>query len=219
LVLNIFSGEPFYHLWYLYMIPGLYAVAPFLSRLISRSPRRRLWFLASAVLCVNCAYAFSGIDLVHMPFGFLINWVNYLGYFMLGHLFYTSERRLSPALLFVGYLTSMAIAAAGTVSFFPSVTSSYFFNYNSLPVTFGAVCFFLLFCRWKLSAPNVMSRLARYSLGVYLIHAFIVDAFVRLDLVPANAVIGMLLLFGAGFGGSLLLTFVLKKIKYTRRIV
>ena len=219
LVVNILSGEPFYHLWYLYMVLGLYAITPFLRTLTARLPRHTLWAVALTVLCINCIYAFWGIQLDHMQFGFIINWFNYLGYFLLGYLFVSSNNRFSSAFLIGGYLVSMAIAATGTISFFPGKASAYFLNRNSLLIVFGALCFFQLFNQWKPSKPNFLSRLAPYSFGIYLIHAFVIETSRRFGLIPENAFVGVFFLLASSLSVSFLLTWILKKVNYLRRII
>lgn len=46
LLISIISGKPFYHMWYLFMIIGLYLITPILNNSISNISRNLLWKVA-----------------------------------------------------------------------------------------------------------------------------------------------------------------------------
>jgi surface polysaccharide O-acyltransferase-like enzyme len=61
---NLISGKPFYHMWYLFMIIGLYLVTPFINELCLKSNIKQI----------------NKTGFILLIFGFVLNiWNNYLG--------------------------------------------------------------------------------------------------------------------------------------------
>jgi len=83
---KLLHGEPHFHLWYLFMLPGLYLSAPFLARLCQTTPRRTLWLLTATALAAGTALdALNALAYMHKPLFFEL-WLPYVGYFLCGHL-------------------------------------------------------------------------------------------------------------------------------------
>lgn len=72
------SGVPYFHMWFMYMLAGLYAVTPFLVRLRERMGAGA-WFAAGAA-CTLAGMALSA----RLALPWYLQWLAYLGYFMLG---------------------------------------------------------------------------------------------------------------------------------------
>ena len=93
LVKSVILGKPFYHMWYLYMLIGLYLVTPILNNNIPKISRQSLWWASVLLLVlgvVNSAYnRILGISPI-----FILWFVNYLGYFILGFLIKDSNKKL-----------------------------------------------------------------------------------------------------------------------------
>ncbi len=222
LLSSVAHGDPFYHLWYLYMSAGLYAVAPFLNVLIRQSPVTTLWAVAWFMLlaaCLNDCHDYfhaGGSTALPTPGTFVFKWVDYFGYFLLGYLIRTrSPRRFPPTMLIGAYvLSSLMIAYMSQV-----YEMSYFYRYLSPFVMAGALCVFKLFCQYDQPQPGLASRLAPYSFGIYLIHAFLLTGAGVVGLPPDSAYAGIPMLFALGWGGGLLASWMLSKIGYLRRVV
>lgn len=78
-IANFFLKGTFYHLWFLYMLAGLYLVAPLLARL-KQDVTEKEFLLASILLCMaGCIIALK------QPYTFwMLQWVQYAGLFMIG---------------------------------------------------------------------------------------------------------------------------------------
>jgi surface polysaccharide O-acyltransferase-like enzyme len=214
LVLDIFNGQPIGHLWFLYMLIGLYAVTPFLDILVSQLPRRTLWITAWLVLAANSISSFYGYEMF-----FVFNWINFVGYFLIGYLIKTSDRNFSSMFLIGGYL--LATMANILLSYYtPIKFGDHYFDDRLSPfVVVGALCVFTFFCRQQSIKPNLLSKLVPYSMGIYLIHPFFFAIMEEFNLIPDTAFPGIFLLFTVSYTGSLFITWTLTKVKYLRRIV
>lgn len=80
-LLEWFKGEPFYHLWYMYTLIGLYCVAPIIVRLRQDIGVQTFSKVAWTLLFVNCILAWGKDEVVYWDLAYVIN---YIGYFMVG---------------------------------------------------------------------------------------------------------------------------------------
>lgn len=63
----VIIGQPYYHMWYLYMIIGLYAVAPFLHRFVDNSASRYSLSLIIIILSMSSLESFFPLIEVPVP--------------------------------------------------------------------------------------------------------------------------------------------------------
>ena len=111
---EIIQGPVYTHLWFIYMVIGLYLLTPVLRIYVSNSSRDNqmyflaLWFVFAGVLPVLDRY--TGLNLgIYLPV------LQFLGYYLLGHVLrdhYLSRKQTRWALLLVLGLT--AFTATGS---------------------------------------------------------------------------------------------------------
>lgn len=186
------------HLWFLYMIAGLYVVSPLLRK-ITESKKTTYYFLAlwvaSSVL-YNTLRAFSSViapritpwidsaaeeSSLYMAYG-------YTGFFVLGR--YLHENDLSKKVRRVIYILGLAGAAftAGATYFCSrksGILNETFFNNMSVGVVLEAVAVFVFF-KYNVR-PNasektqkILERASKFTFGMYLVHLMIVNHFDKL---------------------------------------
>ena len=91
LLKSVILGQPFYHMWYLFMIIGLYLITPILNNSIYYVSRNTLWTVAILLLLfgmINSSYD----QILSNKVSFILWFVNYLGYFIMGYLIKDSKR-------------------------------------------------------------------------------------------------------------------------------
>ena len=157
------------------MLIGLYLVTPVINHSISNLSRKNVWIVAIVLLAIGIIN--NAFDLVTGNEPFFILWfVNYLGYFMLGYLLKGYRSRFSVFLLLFIYLLS--VAAISVLSFFTAKYwgNLYFYEYLSPFVIVGSLSIYIVFQQINVKA-NVLSRISHLTLGVYLIHAGILRSF------------------------------------------
>lgn len=169
---KIAEGAPYYHLWYLYMIVGLYLFAPGVRALYQRSQpaARRLWVSAVLGIAILDALYRQAADVGP---GFFLTWfLPYLGYFLAGRMIYEGELRVpQPALMLA---LSVFATAWGVYTLSESgQLNLYFYDYFSITVPFMSLAAFQLI----LDTPRLptLSALAPLTFGVYLIHPLFLD--------------------------------------------
>ncbi|MBQ6421443.1 MAG: acyltransferase family protein [Clostridia bacterium] len=233
---NFITGH--IHLWYLYMIAGLYLIVPLLRKL-TESKRLTafflaLWFLFSVLLptfrffvsLYGDLYA-RWVDVVSDYIG-LHFVVGYSGYFILGHFLCTQEIKKSGRILLyiLGVLGVTATAVlARLISLKRGYMDTTFYDFFFIGVMVPSIALFVLM---KQLAPvfekkafcRCLSTLSKCSFGIYLVHIFFIrigfqffgfgERFVPPALyIPVVAVIVFLL--------SLLSSYILNKIPFVNR--
>lgn len=170
--LKVAEGVPYYHLWYMYMIVGLYLFAPFVRTLYARTSLegRRLWVIGILGVAVLDALYRQALDA--RP-GFFLTWfLPYLGYFVAGRMMVAGDLRIPrPAAMLA---TSVLATALGVYVLSGDGTlNEYFYDYFSLTVPFMSLAAFQLI----LTAPRIprLRALAPLTFGVYLIHPIFLD--------------------------------------------
>ena len=172
---DLLSGNAYSHLWYMYMICGLYLFAPLLRLFKSKIEKCGI-LLCGSMLCifgVCLAFVFD------LPWPLLF--LQYLGYFVLGwglKRTVVSNNRLK-AISIVGSLTIMLFAYLVTVvqeiySFYPGLQ---IYKYLSPVTIIASVMLFwgLTGCKIKSKPGRLISKLAKHNMIIYFIHQLYID--------------------------------------------
>jgi len=175
-------GAPFYHLWYLPILFGLYLLAPFIHG--AKMKLTRGGFVKAAVFMVvfgNLSMYMTGPIQFHWNIGEVFC---YAGYFMMGAVLYTEKPNpragaveiLAGILIecFAGYIAYRAILGG-----MEREMAEHWFILSYTPFTTAAsLLFFSGF--GKIQVRRSWHRLASHSYSIYLVHAFVLDIIIRL---------------------------------------
>lgn len=232
-VAYVLAGRPYFHLYFLYLIAGLYAVAPILRPLVAL-PGRRILTIAVVVL-----FALEIADDLIVVSGHggganaVTRFVPYVGYFLAGPLL----TRISPSrgrVITAAIVATLggAATAVGTDFLLANVgfgKGFYFYEYLSVTTVPVTLAMFALFM-W--SAPQLkrlaarlpasaISRIAAATLGIYVIHPLVMQGLgvlglgVRSFFVPLAVFASVL----ATFAVSLVIVLLLRQVPGIRRVV
>lgn len=182
-----------YHMWFLFMIVGLYMITPFLKKIVS-DKRLTKYFLALAVIfaiivpeAINILKVFSSHygDLVaavvhsaHLKFV-----LGYTVYYILGFLLsnITLSKKLKVCIYIFGIIGFISTALlTETVSKRLNTKIDFFYDNFTVNVFFEAVFVFVfvkgIMEKHRFSEKTVMliSALSKYSFGAYLVHVLII---------------------------------------------
>lgn len=188
------KGMPYYHMWYLHMILGLYLFAPFIKRLLSVLSTNEQIFL-----CV-LLFVFSALTTLlryalNLPNSLFFLWfLYYLGYFIAGHLLGRLPVKLSNGILWLVLILTIVEVAVGC--YYLAIRQNlalgfYFYDYASIAVIPMSLAAFILLQRMTLptALATWMPRIATISMGIYLLHPAILDVLsflgLRWDVMPA----------------------------------
>ncbi|MFM7016471.1 MAG: acyltransferase [Bacteroidota bacterium] len=167
-----------YHLWYIYMLIGLYLTIPVLSRLITNSDDELLKYYLLIWL----------VGLMVSNFGFKLNkdlniavFTGYLGYLIIGYYITHRSIHTNRLLLFIVFIGSVFFTFYKTnlQPILHGVFNGSYYQYLSLNVVLASVTLFIIIKQHlRLSAfwMNKIKLANKYSFGIYLIHVLILDS-------------------------------------------
>jgi surface polysaccharide O-acyltransferase-like enzyme len=240
------SGEPFYHLYYLFIALGLYLFTPLLKYFVkyAKSTER----IAFALFCLVLAAASNLLGQFSNHFEFnakpnkhaLDMFIPFLGYFLIGYdLSILKIQKIKQKFPFIlaGFLVSWT-ATALLFSYCTKINGTYYgialaSNYISFNIMLMSVCVFLLLrlvfessVYQKLPEFGIFKKLvvsiSKYSFGIYLCHPVFIAAFRFKIFEPLNIEPYFLSVPILGFVlyvFGYVFTFVVTKIPVLKRIV
>ena len=224
-LLSVYTGEGWAHLWYLYLMIGIYLLLPFYRMIAKNSSKTELVYLLlvyfvflSLIPLVNSATASKA--------GFYIcTYTVYPLYFFLGYALREKIIKiklwLSLVLIVLGsglVVLSSEYAYGYNVPALKSLLSSYAF----LPVVMQAVGVFSLIDKLEMREGKVLRFLDRNSFGIYLVHmAFLKYLFVAVGFDPMakGGMLALLLLSVLVFVLSTICTLLLRQIPLIKKIL
>jgi surface polysaccharide O-acyltransferase-like enzyme len=229
----VLSGRPYSHLYFLYLITGLYFVAPFLRPLVVLSSRR---ILGIAVLVLLALEVTDDLILILGHTGganAATLFVPYLGYFLAGAwlsgLSPTKARTVAAASVAAGGMLATALGTGLLLGSIGFGKGFYLYEYLSVATVPTSLAIFALFA-W--SAPMMdrmaarvphrgLSILAGCTLGIYVVHPLVIQGLGMLGLdarsffVPLAVPASIL----ATFVVSLVIVLALQQVPGLRRLV
>jgi surface polysaccharide O-acyltransferase-like enzyme len=220
IIMNVFTGERSLHLWYLYMLIGLYFLTPAIAavrKVLTEKQFVTAGFLFLIIGMINEAWcARHGIHRL-----WLVWFVDYLGYYMLGASLANMTMRINKYWYLLIYIVvCIATMFLNEALIVNGITSFRLLTFLSLPTVVESLALYCFFALSEIKA-NPLSKLAAYTFGIYLVHAFIVSLVFRnlkalmqsmpLITIPAASVLTI--------GLSLAVTYLLTLNRYTRKVV
>ncbi|TVM18410.1 hypothetical protein DPQ33_06590 [Oceanidesulfovibrio indonesiensis] len=184
------------HLWFLYMITGLYLMTPFIRAMLSEDEKNNTMRTATSFLLVYAVFStllfFFEVYYQIPPYSFLSEAVFslYIFYFILGHVLHRVEipralgLMLSPAVFFISAIITYYGHYRYAVVL--ETTRPYFFNHGAPFIMLMGASFFIFFksLRYKDSPfMRIVIQLSSVSYGIYLCHVLVLK-FLNGELLP-----------------------------------
>ena len=179
----LLMGAPFYHLWYLPILFGLYLAAPFIYGMKEKLTQGG--FVKAAVFMLaagNIALYVTGPVNFHWNIAEIFC---YAGYFMIGSVLFTEQENNRSGILMIaaafvieavsGYLLYRAI-----LSGMDRDLAEHLLILSYTPFTTAAAL--LMFAGFgRITPRRSYAREASFSYDIYLMHAFVLDVILRIS--------------------------------------
>ncbi|RKS06144.1 surface polysaccharide O-acyltransferase-like enzyme [Nocardiopsis sp. Huas11] len=185
------SGSPSIHLYFLYVIAGLYLLTPFLRTVVAHTPRTGLWWFAGLTLSLGAADQLLGLIDGAGGVTAATRFLPFLGYYLLGWLLMTStawKRNLRYGFAAFVLGTAATAAGAGAVATYTGEWgrgAEYVYGYLSPTVVVASVGALLLLraAGSRLAegehgtglVGRVVGTVSGLSFGVYLVHVMVLN--------------------------------------------
>ncbi|MDR2536172.1 MAG: acyltransferase family protein [Treponema sp.] len=196
--LRILFGPPWYHLWFIYMIIGLYLLTPLIRIFVRHAQKSYLQSGLILFVVIGGGLPFLNFILGKIPhipkyklYLPLSEVSGYLGYYIAGYYFanYPVKKQTRIVLYILGAVS--ALITIGGTSFFSLIgerREEFFYEYLLATTIFTAWGVFLFF-KETFSAmlipqkySKVIESISSCTLGIYLIHDLILQVFLLLGL-------------------------------------
>ena len=186
-VVGIFTGA--YHMWYLWMLIGLYAITPILRK-IAEDEKLTVYFLAIFFVVQTLNYFVRELPKVGTMTGEIMDdlqlhfVLGYTGYYLLGYQVHRwkPSKKQEMALYILGLLIAVFAPAANIL--YTSNTGNiteYFTQYLSPTMILESVAVYTFFVKrvakinWKERTRKFFAAATKYGFGAYLSHAIVLS--------------------------------------------
>lgn len=167
---NFLKGNPYYHMWYMFMIIGLFLITPFLIVLLEKYQ-----ISANHIFWTSLIITIGGYGSDH-----LFNWdlsysISYLGYYLLGYTIFNSTKQKDNFEGFIyvvaGFFVELISLAIGFIvyhkGYFTMLNSNYLAPQS--PVTYlASYLIFTGFARFSFRGFMLFKYISKYSLYIYI---------------------------------------------------
>lgn len=226
LISNLSRGLPYEHLWFLYMILGLYLFVPFFRKIFRNSSKREIKVLIiSTFIIASINFIDISLNANGRPELF-INWfLLYLPFLFIGYLIRQDEYKKSNTILWSIFLLSSLLTLIGyyAVSIHNALlVDAYFHGYLSITVIPMSISMMYLLKSWDtpLVNTNVTKQLSVLSFGIYLIHPVIVEILNKTGYIKAvHPIVAIPSATIAIFAISFVIAWIFNKAPYLRRTI
>ncbi len=229
--IDVVNGN--YHMWFCYMIIGIYMIVPFL-RLISGNEHLMKYYLILSIIFASTIpvlqllpYVVSqpiSIVVMQLRLNFVLGWV---GIFILGYyLSYCNITKKAETIIYILGVLSLilTIVINGLMSIKNNQNYEGLYDLTNVNILLTAIAVFVYF-RLHVSKVEFSERFKKFILllsectfGVYFIHVFLIIIFQQyaLDKMLYNAVIAVPVISAGVFILSTILIYFFRKIPFAR---
>lgn len=226
-----------FHLWYIYLVIGLYLLIPVLRLFVKIENRKFIYYLI--ILSLIFVFIPRFLDLIFAPkliskfFKKFIIFQNigYIAYFLIGWSFLNnikSAKKYLPVFALVSSLSFLLIFMGASYipqKYYPSYTI--FYDNEALPVfVYSVSLFYTLYIlvnkfinNFNDKIKNFICNCSSLTLGVYLVHVVFLQLYSNYFSVVLNKFLYIPICFFAITFSSFALTYILSKIKYVNKLI
>jgi surface polysaccharide O-acyltransferase-like enzyme len=186
-------GEVHFHLWFLYLITGLYLVTPFLRVFTAHAARRDLlYFLGLCFVIASLALFWENLDGLFFRTGLKFRIPveaaqGFIGYFLLGFALLKGSQPFYMKKAALLWLAAFLVCffGSGWVVFHANRFPALFYDNLAPNVVLYAASVFVIVketvtqleARWSEGVKRSLLSLSAASFGIYLVHPVFIDIF------------------------------------------
>jgi surface polysaccharide O-acyltransferase-like enzyme len=188
-IFDLFRMGASVHLWYIYMVIGLYLFIPILSKWVQNcNDKELLYFLIIWVIAILLNQPFlekfnTEIDLSYFS--------DFIGYLVLGYYLSIKKFNFSHKTIQIGsfllFIAGVVITVLGTyfLTYKEGKFNEYFYDYLAPNTVITSIGIFVLFKNWNFTNPialKIIDFIGKYSYGIYLVHVLILQFLSKLGI-------------------------------------
>lgn len=231
IIASILTGRPYVHLWFLYMILGLYLATPALRKLIQATTGPQRIAVSVVIIVAADVYHLANVMFWGNPGLAFFMFIPFVSYYLLGYELFFHRPRLKTGFLIGGILVTfvyLLVLSRPFIALQGQQFNTFFLGFFSPPVALTGTLVFALCARRNRDRGNLtwldrfFAGLAPTTLGVYVMHIVLLETLRDMG-GDGNQDGGLALGLIAGpiiaFSLSSAITALILKIPYLRRTV
>lgn len=232
---KIIIGPPWYHLWFLYLIIGIYMLTPLFRIFITGSKKEDIEYLLILFFLLGLLLPTINNVLVNLNPKIAINFsilelTGYAGYFFAGYYFnkYDITKKCKNLVYLLGFLSIiLTILITAKWSLSTNKPQSFLYGYLLPTTMFETYAIFLFvkdifkYVRYSARFEKIILYLSSCSFGIYLIHDFFIQAsnLIGITTTTLNPIIMIPLMSILILISSVLAISLLKKIPFLNKYI
>lgn len=201
------AGSSHLHLWYLYMLLGLYLIYPLIYKLVRKSNKEELkytlivlLFLSSILFSINELLGLLKLD---FRISTELKLSIYIFYFIAGFYLYKYNLSKRKSILLISLIpisSIFTIILSNIRALQIKAFSLNFINYESINIVLSALGMFYLFklinkkIKFSENISKIVYFLSKETLGIYLIHLLVMDYIYKKNIINFNLIGNVLLI-------------------------
>lgn len=220
------------HMWFLYMIMGLYVIVPFLKKFVCKENKGMvLFFIAVSFVVEFLLPTIDKICVQHLDFNLIGSWINkfhlnffggFITYFLIGWFIVhvgIKQKYIKHIIYFLG------VASLVFIICYVLFTGDYKTAYENIgaPVFIYSVSMFLALNNIKFNpktkALKILEKFSNLTFGVYIIHILVLSVFSKLYPYNKHCALYIMISFVAVGCCSFLCSYIISKIPILKKII
>ena len=218
---NVFTGNLWAHMWYLYLILGLYIISPILKVFIKNCSMKQLQYLLLILFIFTIIIPeISAVLNLKIAFNILVT-SPYILLYLLG--FYLTKYDIPKKYRIANYIFSIIFVILIIINNFLKFFDANIITYTSIGSFSIVMSLFLLAKNLNLQLNNktqkILKNISECGFGIYLIHQLIINVIYKLlkiDIITKIPYIGLVIYTLLIFGMSFAIVYYLRKINRIR---
>ena len=216
--LRLIEGDSWAHMWYLYLVFGLYLLTPVFV-LITKNIKQKDYQTFLIILFVISIIIPSLNRLFDISIAFnKVGISGYIFYYFYGYYLYKYDT--SKNFRIINYIISILCIGYTIYRAIHINTLDNVYSYTTLVPCMLASSTVLLLKGTTVKNSELINSIGICSLGIYVTHQFFINIIykvIKYDMIVNYPYIGLILYSIIIFSSSLLITFLLRKIKFIRK--
>lgn len=224
--LNMFQGQTWNHMWYMYSLLGVTLILPMLRAATANFDETHMkYFLSICFVFLSAVPYLSAVTGITCGVPLAMNSV-YVGYMLLGYWIDSKCPKISKKLLIFIIIAGVLLLILDAYMSLVKGIELAISDYNSPVVFIFSAAIFAFARSCKFDAENrfakIKSILSVHSFGVYIIHMLwinLIYKFLKIDPFHIQPLLGMLVMWAVVTLLSLLSTMVMRRIPLLKQLV
>lgn len=229
---RLLIGKTYSHLWYLYLLLGLYLLTPILKKMVQNLNKKELTYLLVLGFMITSFIPyinnFISQDLMKFisPYQ-VLNFNIFILYYILGYYInnYIYVNKKSKIILMAMFSLTVLFGTA-VLNNYLTIKNVVFTNYSSsssIIAVIMVIFFFVLFKNFnKVKCHKFIEKLGTLTFGVYLIHFLLEKELLKLlngSFIIVNSYIGSILVSITIMVLAYIITYIISKIPILKKII